>query len=87
MIEFICDHCKNLNELDLQSCENIEDFQSIVKLKMLKNLNLYRTKCNTNDIISIIQACNHKLEYLNIGSCIQIDNMDLVLQFIALFCR
>lgn len=71
MIEYICDNCRNVEELDLQSCQNIGKFMSISKLDNLKNLNIYRTKCNKDDLKVIIESCK-KLEYLNVGSCTEI---------------
>ena len=78
MLEYICFSCENLEELDLQSCENIFEFQTIANLKKLSNLNLYRTKVNHSDLIFIISSCKN-LEYLNIGSCNSIEDIGDVL--------
>ena len=79
ILEFICFTCTELKELDLQSCENITDFQSIGNLKNLTKLNLYRTKISSFDLAFILSS-NINLEYLNIGSCNNIEDIEDVLQ-------
>jgi hypothetical protein len=78
LLEFICFNCNELKEFDLQSCENISDFQSIGNLKCLTKLNLYRTKISAYDLVFIISS-NKNLEYLNIGSCNNIEDIEAVL--------
>jgi hypothetical protein len=84
ILQFICLNCLNIQELDLQSCENISKFLSISFLRNLKKLNLYRTKIKTNDLASIIHSCI-KLESLNIGSCTEVNNVDWILQTISVY--
>ncbi len=72
-------NCVHLNELDLQSCENISKFQSISNLLSLKKLNLYRTNVQALELVSIFGSCIN-LEYLNIGSCTEIVDIKYVLE-------
>jgi F-box/leucine-rich repeat protein 4 len=84
ILQHICLNCSLLQELDIQSCENIIEFLPISNLSNLRKLNLYRTKIKTNDLVGIIHSCE-KIEYLNIGSCVEIDNFDWILQQISIY--
>ena len=84
VLQVLCLKCSRLQELDLQSCENINEFLPISNLFHLKKLNLYRTNIKTSDLGGIIRSCT-QFDSLNIGSCVQIDNCDWILQQIATY--
>lgn len=82
ILEIICSSCLNIIQLDLQSCQNIIKFSSLINLTKLQNLNLYRTNIFREELVDIIAACN-KILYLNLGSCLNIDRLNFVLNVIA----
>ncbi|XP_077978669.1 F-box/LRR-repeat protein 4-like [Glandiceps talaboti] len=87
-IKVIADTCTSLQELDLQSCVDLDNsaFEHICKLTNLQTLNLYRCRIEDETLINILR-CLPDLEYLNIGSCVGIENCDDVLIALGNNCR
>uniref|UniRef100_T1ITN6 F-box domain-containing protein n=1 Tax=Strigamia maritima TaxID=126957 RepID=T1ITN6_STRMM len=85
-----CLICTNLIELDIRCCRqkalDQSGFQEICRLKHLSQLNLYRTTIDVQSIVSIARNCP-ALEYLNLGSCMGINNFDDVVIELAQHCR
>jgi len=87
-------NCKQLVSLSLRSCTNIESvrdecrdgFIQIKDLKNLKFLDLYRTLCSQVAIIEILTSCN-KIESLNLGACVKINDFDQVMSVISVHIK
>ncbi|XP_065897557.1 F-box/LRR-repeat protein 4-like [Dysidea avara] len=69
-LETIVKECPGLENLDLQSCSQLDsvDLMLIGKLSHLKRLNLYRMPFNEKFLDSLGKGCT-QLEHLNLGSC------------------
>ncbi|KAF5896976.1 F-box/LRR-repeat protein 4, partial [Clarias magur] len=87
-LEVIAQTCVSLQELDLASCDRLEPlaFNQIAKLGRLRRLVLYRTKIEQTAILSILTFCN-ELRHLNLGSCVMIEDFDVVASVLSTRCR
>ncbi|XP_062846292.1 F-box/LRR-repeat protein 4 isoform X2 [Trichomycterus rosablanca] len=87
-MEVISQTCVNLQELDLASCDRLEPqaFNHIAKLSRLRRLVLYRTKTEQTAILSILMFCT-ELTHLNLGSCVMIEDYDVVVSVLSARCR
>jgi F-box/leucine-rich repeat protein 4 len=81
VLDVISSNCSNLSHLSLSSCREIvsNGFETIKSLKNLTNLNLYRTKIDQKSIIGIVKSC-HELKVLNLGSCVNINDFDSLME-------
>ncbi|WAQ94309.1 FBXL4-like protein [Mya arenaria] len=80
-LDAIVRHCKNLSELELDSCSRVshEGLQKLASLSKLQRLNLYRTMIDQKALSTIIISCP-ELRHLNIGATHGIHNCDEILQ-------
>ncbi|KAF4076765.1 hypothetical protein AMELA_G00218870 [Ameiurus melas] len=87
-LEVIAQMCVSLQELDLASCDRLEPqaFNHIAKLARLRRLVLYRTKIEQTAILSILTFCT-ELRHLNLGSCVMIEDYDVVVSVLSTRCR
>ncbi|KAF6728126.1 F-box/LRR-repeat protein 4 [Oryzias melastigma] len=87
-LEVISQACPGLQELNLSSCDRLhpQAFTHISKLTHLRRLVLYRTKIEQTAILSILTFCV-ELRHLNLGSCVRIDDYDVVASMLAARCR
>ncbi|XP_053507569.1 F-box/LRR-repeat protein 4 isoform X1 [Ictalurus furcatus] len=87
-LEVIAQTCVSLQELDLASCDRLEPqaFNHIAKLARLRRLILYRTKIEQTAILSILTFCT-ELRHLNLGSCVMIEDYDVVVSVLSARCR
>uniref|UniRef100_A0A3P9LLH5 F-box and leucine-rich repeat protein 4 n=1 Tax=Oryzias latipes TaxID=8090 RepID=A0A3P9LLH5_ORYLA len=87
-LEVISQACPDLQELNLSSCDRLhpQAFTHISKLTHLRRLVLYRTKIEQTAILSILTFCV-ELRHLNLGSCVRIDDYDVVASMLATRCR
>ncbi|XP_070566356.1 F-box/LRR-repeat protein 4-like isoform X2 [Ptychodera flava] len=87
-LQVISETCTSLQELDLQSCTQLDNsaFQHINKLTNLQTLNLYRCSIGDPTLIQIIKSLP-KLEHLNLGSCVSIANCDNILVKLSTYCK
>ncbi|XP_074540245.1 F-box/LRR-repeat protein 4 [Halichoeres trimaculatus] len=87
-LEVISQTCPGLQELNLSSCDrlNPQAFTHISKLTRLRRLVLYRTKIEQTAILSILTFCI-ELRHLNLGSCVRIEDYDVVASMLAARCR
>ena len=101
VLNIIGNTCPNLENLSLVGCMNHgEDsltalstenkhrnsFIYLKNLKNLVNLNLYRSAVDTESIVQILVSC-HRLKHLNLGSCINIADFDLIMEVISVNCK
>ena len=80
---------KNNETLSLNSENNItngNDFSFLKNLRKLVNLNLYRSAIDTDSIMQILTACTN-LKHLNLGSCVNINDFDLVMGVLSANCK
>ncbi|KAF7226183.1 F-box/LRR-repeat protein 4 [Nothobranchius furzeri] len=87
-LEVISQTCPTLKELNLSSCDRLpsQAFTHISKLTLLRRLVLYRTKIEQTAVLSILTFCT-EMRHLNLGSCLRIDDYDVVSSMIAARCR
>ncbi|XP_026998712.2 F-box/LRR-repeat protein 4 isoform X2 [Tachysurus fulvidraco] len=87
-LEVISQTCGGLQELDLASCDRLEPqaFNHVAKLARLRRLVLYRTKIEQTAILSILTFCT-ELRHLNLGSCVMIEDYDVVVSVLSARCR
>uniref|UniRef100_A0A1A8GJ82 F-box and leucine-rich repeat protein 4 n=1 Tax=Nothobranchius korthausae TaxID=1143690 RepID=A0A1A8GJ82_9TELE len=87
-LEVISQTCPALQELNLSSCDRLppQAFTHISKLTLLRRLVLYRTKIEQTAILSILTFCT-EMRHLNLGSCLRIDDYDVVSSMMAARCR
>lgn len=87
-LEVVSQACPRLQELNLASCDRLapQAFTHICKLPQLRRLVLYRTKIEQTAILSILTFCV-ELRHLNLGSCVRIDDCDVVASMCAARCR
>ncbi|CAL1676719.1 unnamed protein product [Lasius platythorax] len=80
--------CKNLKELCLRNCQEIQDkgFEYLMNLEFLERLDLYRTSITTKTLCGILQK-NRWLRHLNIAGTFQINiNIDAVAMELGRSC-
>ncbi|KAA3678178.1 F-box and leucine-rich repeat protein 4 [Paragonimus westermani] len=72
------------SELDLSSCTGItaHGFLTLSRLIHLKWLSLYRTHITDDGLLSVSELCQH-LQHVNLGSCVDVQDMDLVLDHLT----
>ncbi|XP_037129506.1 F-box/LRR-repeat protein 4 isoform X1 [Syngnathus acus] len=87
-LEVLAQTCPGLQELNLASCDRLhpQAFTHISKLTRLRRLVLYRTKIEQTAILSILTFCI-ELKHLNLGSCIRIEDYDVVASMLAARCH
>ncbi|XP_007891133.1 F-box/LRR-repeat protein 4 [Callorhinchus milii] len=87
-LEVIAQMCPNLQELNLSSCDklNAQAFCHIAKISGLRRLVLYRTKIEQTALLSILNFCT-ELQHLCLGSCVMIEDYDLVVGVIGAKCK
>ncbi|XP_066508946.1 F-box/LRR-repeat protein 4-like [Hoplias malabaricus] len=87
-VEVVCETCPHLQELDLSSCDRLQPqaFTHISRLARLRRLILYRTKIEQTALLSILTFCS-ELRQLNLGSCVMIEDYDVVVSVLAARCR
>ncbi|XP_052776898.1 F-box/LRR-repeat protein 4-like [Mya arenaria] len=87
-LDAIVRHCKNLSELELDSCSRVshEGLQKLASLSKLQRLNLYRTMIDQKALSTIIISCP-ELRHLNIGATHGIHNCDEILQVLGKHSR
>ncbi|KAJ0000107.1 hypothetical protein NQD34_011949 [Periophthalmus magnuspinnatus] len=87
-LEVVSQTCRRLQELNLSSCDRLspQAFTHICKLTLLRRLVLYRTKIEQTAILSILTFCV-ELRHLNLGSCVRIDDYDVVASMLATRCH
>uniref|UniRef100_A0A671K4C0 F-box/LRR-repeat protein 4-like n=1 Tax=Sinocyclocheilus anshuiensis TaxID=1608454 RepID=A0A671K4C0_9TELE len=87
-LEVIAQTCQCLQELNLASCDRLQPqaFNLIAKLPNLRRLVLYRTKVEQSAILSILTFCP-ELRHLNLGSCLMIEDYDVVASMLSARCR
>ncbi|XP_066558685.1 F-box/LRR-repeat protein 4 isoform X3 [Amia ocellicauda] len=87
-IEVIAQTCPNLQELNLSSCDRLhpQAFNHISKMSGLRRLILYRTKIEQTAMLSILTFCT-ELRHLNLGSCVMIEDYDLIASMISAKCK
>ncbi|KAM5165183.1 F-box/LRR-repeat protein 4 [Mantella aurantiaca] len=87
-LEVIAEMCPNLQELNLSSCDKLppQAFSHISKLCGLKRLVLYRTKIEQTALLSILNFCS-EIQHLNLGSCVLIEDYDLIASVIGAKCK
>ncbi|XP_003965939.2 F-box/LRR-repeat protein 4 isoform X1 [Takifugu rubripes] len=83
-VEVISETCPGLQELNLSSCDRLQppSFTHISKLTRLRRLVLYRTKIEQTAILTILTFCI-ELRHLNLGSCVMIEDYDVVASMLA----
>uniref|UniRef100_H3CEA0 F-box and leucine-rich repeat protein 4 n=1 Tax=Tetraodon nigroviridis TaxID=99883 RepID=H3CEA0_TETNG len=83
-VEVISQTCPGLQELNLSSCDRLQPqaFTHISKLTRLRRLVLYRTKIEQTAILTILTFCI-ELRHLNLGSCVMIEDYDVVASMLA----
>jgi F-box/leucine-rich repeat protein 4 len=99
ILKKITEICKNLEELSLVSCANIDSVEEdvspsieldldaffyIKNLRNLKKLNLYRTLIHTESALEIVKTCS-KLKAINFGSCVNILDFDSIMDYLNRF--
>ncbi|CAH1788414.1 unnamed protein product, partial [Owenia fusiformis] len=85
-LEDIVNNCRNLSELDLSSCGNIDNFAALSNTTTLRRLNLYRTNITTDPLTALIRS-NQGLEHLNLGSCVCVTDYHQVAVALADNCK
>uniref|UniRef100_A0AAV2MBA3 F-box domain-containing protein n=1 Tax=Knipowitschia caucasica TaxID=637954 RepID=A0AAV2MBA3_KNICA len=87
-LEVVSQTCTQLQELNLSSCDRLspQAFTHICKFTHLRRLVLYRTKIEQTALLSILTFCV-ELRHLNLGSCVRIDDYDVVASMLAARCR
>ncbi|XP_061805422.2 F-box/LRR-repeat protein 4 [Nerophis lumbriciformis] len=87
-LEVIAQTCPGLQGLNLASCDRLhpQAFTHISKLTRLRRLVLYRTKIEQTAILSILTFCI-ELKHLNLGSCVRIEDYDILASMLAARCR
>ncbi|KAJ7985096.1 hypothetical protein DPEC_G00348530 [Dallia pectoralis] len=87
-LEVISQTCSGLQELNLSSCDRLhpQAFTHISNLTRLRRLVLYRTKIEQTAMLSILTFCT-ELRHLNLGSCVMIEDYDVVVSMLAVRCR
>nr|CAD7571752.1 unnamed protein product [Timema californicum] len=75
-------------ELSLGNCLEINEagFWGVAELKCLERLDLYHTLITLEPLKALIVGSSH-LVHINLGSCVQVSNMDEIAQALALHCR
>ncbi|KAI1885550.1 hypothetical protein AGOR_G00204950 [Albula goreensis] len=87
-MEVIAQTCPGLQELNLSSCDRLhpQAFTHISQLTALRRLILYRTKIEQTALLSILTFCT-QLQHLNLGSCVMIEDYDVVACMLGVRCR
>ncbi|KAJ8411510.1 hypothetical protein AAFF_G00163180 [Aldrovandia affinis] len=87
-LEVIAQSCPALQELNLSSCDRLhpQAFGHIAQMKALRRLVLYRTKIEQTALLSILTFCT-QLQHLNLGSCVMIEDYDVVASMLGVRCR
>ncbi|XP_035384219.1 F-box/LRR-repeat protein 4 isoform X2 [Electrophorus electricus] len=87
-LEVVAQTCAGLRELDLSSCDRLhpQAFSHIAKLARLHRLVLYRTKIEQTAMLSILTFCT-ELRHLNLGSCVMLEDYDVVVSMLSVRCR
>lgn len=87
-LEVVAQTCVGLQELNLASCDRLQPpaFTHISKLTRLRRLVLYRTKIEQTAMLSILTFCV-ELRHINLGSCIMIEDFDVVASMLSVRCR
>ncbi|VTJ69550.1 Hypothetical predicted protein [Marmota monax] len=87
-LEVISEMCPDLQDLNLSSCDKLppQAFNHIAKLCSLKRLVLYRTKVEQTALLSILNFCS-ELQHLSLGSCIMIEDYDVIASMIGAKCK
>lgn len=87
-MEVIAQACPALQELNLSSCDRLhpQAFAHIAQLSCLRRLVLYRTKIEQTALLSILTFCA-QLQHLNLGSCVMIEDYDVVASMLGVRCR
>ncbi|KAG2468304.1 F-box/LRR-repeat protein 4 [Polypterus senegalus] len=87
-LEAISQMCPKLQELNLSSCDRLhpQAFNHISKILDLRRLVLYRTKVEQTALLSIITFCT-EIRHLNLGSCVMIEDYDMIASMISAKCR
>ncbi|XP_028837583.1 F-box/LRR-repeat protein 4 isoform X2 [Denticeps clupeoides] len=87
-LEVIAQTCRCLQELNLSSCDRLhpQAFNHIAKIPRLRRLVLYRTKIEQTAILNILTFCA-ELRHLNLGSCVMVEDYDVVASMLAARCR
>ncbi|XP_051880596.1 F-box/LRR-repeat protein 4 [Pristis pectinata] len=87
-LEVIAQMCPNLQELNLSSCDklNTQAFCHIAKISGLRRLVVYRTKIEQTALLSILNFCL-ELQHLSLGSCVMVEDYDLVAGVIGAKCK
>ncbi|KAJ8288319.1 hypothetical protein COCON_G00009780 [Conger conger] len=87
-MEVIAQTCPALQELNLSSCDRLhpQAFSHIAQLTSLRRLILYRTKIEQTALLSIVTFCT-QLQHLNLGSCVMMEDYDVVASMLAVRCR
>ncbi|GCC24203.1 F-box/LRR-repeat protein 4 isoform X1 [Chiloscyllium punctatum] len=87
-LEVIAQMCPNLQELNLSSCDklNTQAFCHIAKISGLRRLVVYRTKIEQTALLSILNFCL-ELQHLSLGSCVMVDDYDVVASVIGAKCK
>nr|CAD7259839.1 unnamed protein product [Timema shepardi] len=75
-------------QLSLGNCLEINEagFWGVAELKCLERLDLYHTLITLEPLKALIVGSSH-LVHINLGSCVQVSNMDEIAQALALHCR
>ncbi|XP_069462509.1 F-box/LRR-repeat protein 4 [Ambystoma mexicanum] len=87
-LEIIAGTCPHLQELNLASCDKLppQAFNHISKVCSLRRLVLYRTKVEQTALLSILNFCA-ELQHLNLGSCVMIEDYDLIASMMGAKCK
>ncbi|KAG5856911.1 hypothetical protein ANANG_G00012940 [Anguilla anguilla] len=87
-MEVIAQTCPALQELSLSSCDRLhpQAFAHIAQMTSLRRLILYRTKVEQTALLSILTFCT-QLQHLNLGSCVMIEDYDVVASMLGVRCR
>jgi F-box and leucine-rich repeat protein 4 len=94
LLRVIAVNCTELTHLSLRSCTNVQSdhdltnycFNELKSLKKLISLDLYRTLCDQESVNEILFNCN-QIKYLNLGSCIRINDFDEICKTISIYCK
>ncbi|XP_074659098.1 F-box/LRR-repeat protein 4-like isoform X2 [Tubulanus polymorphus] len=88
VIKSIATCSKKLKQLDVQCCRNVFNFLPLATNSLeLRRLNLYRTNISSKQIVNILKT-QTKLQYLNLGSCLNLmSNFDVVAGEIGRNCK
>ncbi|XP_014346413.1 F-box/LRR-repeat protein 4 isoform X2 [Latimeria chalumnae] len=87
-LEIIAQMCPNLQDINLSSCDKLppQAFNHFAKVSGLRRLVLYRTKIEQTALLSILNFCS-EIQHLNLGSCVMIEDYDMVASMIGAKCK